>query len=102
MQDATVRIINQSVCGGASEAALSFSFGLILTPSSFGFGLLGFEVAVDEVGGGDVKGDEANFRSEGGGVSLTAGATLDLAVRCRLGLACESKGDAWGLGGSEG
>lgn len=89
--------------GAAADTALSFSFGLILTPSSFGFGLLGFEDEIEDTNGAEAKGDEANFKSDGGGISgLEAEEAFVFMVRRVLGLACGSEVDVCGLGGREG
>lgn len=79
--------IYHSGFGGAGDGA--FSFGLILTPSNFGLGLLGFEDVVDGRGG-DVKGDDASLRSDGGGLSAIEEDALGLEARCAPALVCES------------
>jgi len=73
----------------------TFSLGFILTPINLGFG---FETVFDEIAGGDVREDEVNLRSEGGGMSSE---TLRLEVCCTL-VRCRFAEDACGLGGSEG
>jgi hypothetical protein len=89
---------------GVDVGALSLSFGFILTPSSFGFDLLGFEAADDE-SGGEVKEGEPNLRRDGCGLSSRAGgAAFIFEARDALEFACDcgSTGAVWGLGGNEG
>lgn len=64
----------------------TFSLGFILTPSNLAFG---FETVFDEVAGGDVREDDVNLRSEGGGTSFEA---LRWEVLCVL-VRCRSAGD---------